>query len=163
MQQYTDNKSGVQHGFIRKGLGYKAFVEWGGNSHVSDFSILLELRKYCGFSMTGIFVIPMITASGPISEDDGVLLPLETWWRGLAESSSLLMTEEEPRDPQSRRMWRGKRRRRVNSGEEVRIDEWRRSVEWGSGGEKNDRRSCKSRIYNEKKNILNEHESLSPM
>lgn len=46
--------------------------------HVSDFSMLMELRKYCGFSMTGIFVIPMITASGPISEDDGVLLPLET-------------------------------------------------------------------------------------
>lgn len=48
------------------------------HSHVSDFSMLMELRKYCGFSMTGIFVIPMITASGPISEDDGVLLPLET-------------------------------------------------------------------------------------
>lgn len=78
MQQCTDNKSDVQHGFIRKGLGYEAFVERGGNSHVSDFSILPELRKYCGFSMTGIFVIPMITASGPISEDDGVLLPLET-------------------------------------------------------------------------------------
>lgn len=46
--------------------------------------------------MTGIFVIPIITASGPISEDDGVLLPLETWWSGLAESSSLLMTDEEP-------------------------------------------------------------------
>lgn len=48
------------------------------HSHVSDFSMLMELRKYCGFSMTGIFVIPMMTASGPISEDDGVLLPLET-------------------------------------------------------------------------------------
>lgn len=79
-----------------KGPYYQTFVEWDGNSHVSDFSMLPELRKYCGFSMTGIFVIPMITASGPISEDDGVLLPLETWWRGLAESSSLLMTEEEP-------------------------------------------------------------------
>lgn len=78
MQQDVDIKSRIQHGFIRKGLGYQAFVERGGNSHVSDFSILPELRKYCGFSMTGIFVIPMITASGPISEDDGVLLPLET-------------------------------------------------------------------------------------
>lgn len=61
-----------------KGPYYQTFVEWDGNSHVSDFSMLPELRKYCGFSMTGIFVIPMITASGPISEDDGVLLPLET-------------------------------------------------------------------------------------
>lgn len=67
-----------------------------GNSRVSDFSKLPGLRKYCGFSMTGIFVIPIITASGPISEDDGVLLPLETWWSGLAESSSLLMTDEDP-------------------------------------------------------------------
>lgn len=67
-----------------------------GNSHVSVLRTLPVLRKYCGFSMTGIFVIPMMTASGPISEDDGVLLPLETWWRGLAESSSLLMTDEEP-------------------------------------------------------------------
>ena len=67
-----------------------------GNSHVSVFRMLPVLRKYCGFSMTGIFVIPMMTASGPISEDDGVLLPLETWCRGLAESSSLLMTDEEP-------------------------------------------------------------------
>lgn len=103
MQQNADNKYGVRfwplHGFIRKGPGYQSFAERGGNSHVSDFSMLPELRKYCGFSMTGIFVIPMITASGPISEDDGVLLPLETWWRGLAESSSLLMTEEEPREP----------------------------------------------------------------
>lgn len=47
--------------------------------------------------MTGIFVIPMMTASGPPSEEDGVLLPFEMWWRGLAESSSLLMTEEGPR------------------------------------------------------------------
>lgn len=66
------------------------------NSQVSDFSKLPGLRKYWGFSMTGIFVIPIITASGPISEDDGVLLPLETWWSGLAESSSLLMTDEDP-------------------------------------------------------------------
>lgn len=151
MQQCADNKSGVQNGFIRKGLGYQAFVERGGNSHVSDFSILPELRKYCGFSMTGIFVIPMITASGPISEDDGVLLPLETWWRGLAESSSLLMTEEEPRDPQRKRMWRGKRRRRAKSGEEVGRDKRRRCVGQGSGGgEKRDRRAFKSRMYNEK-------------
>lgn len=55
------------------------------------------LLKYCGFSMTGILVMPMITASGPISEDDGVLLPLETWWRGEAESSSLLITEDGPK------------------------------------------------------------------
>lgn len=47
--------------------------------------------------MTGIFVIPMITASGPPSEEDGVLLPLEIWCSGLAESSSLLITEEGPR------------------------------------------------------------------
>lgn len=47
--------------------------------------------------MTGIFVIPMMTASGPPSEEDGVLLPFEMWWRGLAESSSLLITEEGPR------------------------------------------------------------------
>lgn len=116
------------HGFIRKGPGYCSFVEQGSNSHVSDFSMLLELRKYWGFSMTGIFVIPMITASGPISEDDGVLLPLETWWRGLAESSSLLMTEEEPREPQTRGRggvgreagwgWRRKERRIVVTEEE---------------------------------------------
>lgn len=37
------------------------------------------LLKYWGFSITGILVMPMITASGPISEEDGVLLPLETW------------------------------------------------------------------------------------
>lgn len=67
-----------------------------GNSQVSDFSTLPGIRKYCGFSMTGILVMPMMTASGPISEDDGVLLPLETWWSGLAESSSLLITEEDP-------------------------------------------------------------------
>lgn len=107
IQPDADNKYGVGqwplHGFIRKGPGYWPFAERGSNSHVSAFSMLLELRKYCGFSMTGIFVIPMITASGPISEDDGVLLPLETWWRGLAESSSLLMTEEEPGEPQRRR------------------------------------------------------------
>lgn len=47
--------------------------------------------------MTGIFVIPMMTASGPPSEEEGVLLPFEMWWRGLAESSSLLITEEGPR------------------------------------------------------------------
>lgn len=40
--------------------------------------------------------MPMMTASGPISEDDGVLLPLETWWRGEAESSSLLITDDGP-------------------------------------------------------------------
>lgn len=40
--------------------------------------------------------MPMITASGPISEDDGVLLPLETWCSGEAESSSLLITEDGP-------------------------------------------------------------------
>lgn len=66
------------------------------NLHVSGFRWLLVIPKYCGFSMTGIFVIPMITASGPPSEEDGVLLPLEIWWRGLAESSSLLITEEGP-------------------------------------------------------------------
>ena len=66
------------HGFIRKGAGYQTFAERRSNSHVSGFSMLPGLRKYCGFSMTGIFVIPMITASGPISEEDGVLLPLET-------------------------------------------------------------------------------------
>lgn len=66
------------HGFIRKGPGYCSLIEGGRNLHVSDFSMPPELRKYWGFSMTGIFVIPMITASGPISEDDGVLLPLET-------------------------------------------------------------------------------------
>lgn len=64
---------------------------------VSGLSWLLVIPKYCGFSMTGIFVIPMMTASGPPSEEDGVLLPFEMWWRGLAESSSLLMTEEGPR------------------------------------------------------------------
>lgn len=65
--------------------------------HVSVLSRLFVLLKYCGFSITGILVMPMITASGPISEDDGVLLPLETWWRGEAESSSLLITEDGPR------------------------------------------------------------------
>lgn len=47
-------------------------------SQVSDFSRLPEVRKYCGFSMTGILVIPMMTASGPISDEEGVLLPLDT-------------------------------------------------------------------------------------
>lgn len=46
--------------------------------------------------MTGILVIPMMTASGPPSEEDGVLLPLEMWCSGLAESSSLLITEAGP-------------------------------------------------------------------
>lgn len=54
------------------------------------------MPKYWGFSITGILVIPIMTASGPPSEEDGVLLPLEMWWRGLAESSSLLMTEAGP-------------------------------------------------------------------
>lgn len=66
------------------------------DSQVSDLSRLLVLRKYCGFSMTGILVMPMMTASAFMSEDEGVLEPLDTWWRGLAESSSLLMTEEGP-------------------------------------------------------------------
>lgn len=65
-------------------------------SQVSDLRRLLVLRKYCGFSITGILVMPMMTASAFISEDEGVLEPLDTWWRGLAESSSLLMTEEGP-------------------------------------------------------------------
>lgn len=63
---------------------------------VSFFRRLFVLLKYWGFSITGILVMPMITASGPISEEDGVLLPLETWWRGEAESSSLLITEDGP-------------------------------------------------------------------
>lgn len=46
--------------------------------------------------MTGILVMPIMTASGPISEEDGVLLPLDTWWRGEAESSSLLITDDAP-------------------------------------------------------------------
>lgn len=66
-------------------------------SHVSVFRRLFVLLKYWGFSITGILVMPMITASGPISEEDGVLLPLETWWRGEAESSSLLITEDGPK------------------------------------------------------------------
>lgn len=49
------------------------------NLHVSVLSRLLVLLKYWGFSITGIFVMPMMTASGPISEEEGVLLPLETW------------------------------------------------------------------------------------
>lgn len=40
--------------------------------------------------------MPMMTASGPISEEEGVLLPFETWCRGEAESSSLLITEDGP-------------------------------------------------------------------
>lgn len=65
--------------------------------HVSGLSWLFVIPKYWGFSITGIFVMPIITASGPPSEDDGVLLPLEMWCRGLAESSSLLITEEGPK------------------------------------------------------------------
>lgn len=49
-----------------------------GDSQVSDLSRLLVLRKYCGFSMTGILVIPMMTASAFMSEDDGVLEPFDT-------------------------------------------------------------------------------------
>lgn len=45
---------------------------------MSVLSRLLVLLKYWGFSITGILVMPMITASGPISEDEGVLLPLDT-------------------------------------------------------------------------------------
>lgn len=63
---------------------------------MSLFRRLFVLLKYWGFSITGILVMPMITASGPISEEEGVLLPLETWWRGEAESSSLLITEDGP-------------------------------------------------------------------
>lgn len=73
-------------------------------SHVSVFSRLFVLLKYCGFSITGILVMPMMTASGPISDEEGVLLPLETWWRGEAESSSLLITDDGP-ERAERRGW----------------------------------------------------------
>lgn len=85
--------------------------KWDLYSHVSVLSRLFVLLKYWGFSITGILVMPMITASGPISEEDGVLLPLETWWRGEAESSSLLITDDGPK--------RAKRRERAGTAESI--------------------------------------------
>ncbi len=60
---------------------------------------LLQLnpcRKYCGFSMTGMRLMPITTASGPASREQGVTIPWLTWWRGLAESSSPLITATGP-------------------------------------------------------------------
>lgn len=57
---------------------------------------LCPCLKYWGFSTTGIRVIPMTTASGPASRVQGVMIPWLTWWRGLAESSSPLITATGP-------------------------------------------------------------------
>lgn len=46
--------------------------------------------------MTGMRVIPMTTVSGPASNDEGVVMPWLMWCRGLAESSSPLMTATGP-------------------------------------------------------------------
>lgn len=53
-------------------------------------------RKYWGFSMTGMRVMPMTTVSGPASSDEGVVMPWLMWCSGLAESSSPLMTATGP-------------------------------------------------------------------
>lgn len=57
---------------------------------------LCPCLKYWGFSTTGMRVIPMTTASGPASRVQGVIIPWLTWWRGLAESSSPLITATGP-------------------------------------------------------------------
>lgn len=69
--------------------------------HWKDLRVagLLQLcpcLKYWGFSTTGIRVIPMTTASGLASRVQGVIIPWLTWWRGLAESSSPLITATGP-------------------------------------------------------------------
>lgn len=58
---------------------------------------LCPCLKYCGFSMTGILVIPITTASAPASSAQELIIPWFTWWRGLAESSSPLITATGPR------------------------------------------------------------------
>lgn len=65
-------------------------------SQVVGLLQLCPCRKYCGFSITGIRVIPITTASGPASRVHGVMMPWLTWWRGLAESSSPLITATGP-------------------------------------------------------------------
>lgn len=65
-------------------------------SQVAGLLQLCPCLKYCGFSMTGIRVIPMTTASGPASRVQGVMMPWLTWCRGLAESSSPLITATGP-------------------------------------------------------------------
>lgn len=46
--------------------------------------------------MTGMRVMPITTVSGPASRDEGVVMPWLMWWRGLAESSSPLITATGP-------------------------------------------------------------------
>ncbi len=65
-------------------------------SQVVGLLQLCPYRKYCGFSMTGMRLMPITTASGPASREQGVTIPWLTWWRGLAESSSPLMTATGP-------------------------------------------------------------------
>lgn len=72
---------------------------WDGPTSDLRVAGLLQLcpcLKYWGFSTTGMRVIPMTTASGPASRVHGVMIPWLTWWRGLAESSSPLMTATGP-------------------------------------------------------------------
>lgn len=64
--------------------------------HVSGLWQLCPWRKYWGFSMTGMRVMPMTTVSGPASSDEGVVMPWLMWCSGLAESSSPLMTATGP-------------------------------------------------------------------
>lgn len=66
------------------------------HSQVVGLLQLCPCRKYCGFSMTGMRLMPITTASGPASREQGVTIPWLTWWRGLAESSSPLMTATGP-------------------------------------------------------------------
>ena len=40
--------------------------------------------------------MPITTVSGPASRDEGVVMPWLMWWRGLAESSSPLITATGP-------------------------------------------------------------------
>lgn len=66
------------------------------DSRVAGLLQLCPCLKYWGFSTTGMRVMPMTTASGPASRVQGVIIPWLTWWRGLAESSSPLMTATGP-------------------------------------------------------------------
>ena len=77
------------------------FTQWAANKEKCYLQVagLLQLcpcLKYWGFSTTGIRVIPITTASGPASRVQGVIIPWLTWWRGLAESSSPLITATGP-------------------------------------------------------------------
>lgn len=85
---------GSLHPIQKVAEGSRSSTLW--YSHVSGLWQLWPWRKYWGFSMTGMRVMPMTTVSGPVSSEEGVVMPWLMWCRGLAESSSPLMTATGP-------------------------------------------------------------------